>query len=53
MMLRGTAHKYGANVDTDFILAVGKAGDRVVMLLDVDKVLSSGESAALSQVGHE
>ena len=31
---------FGASVDTDFILGMGKASQKVVMLLDVDKVLS-------------
>ena len=31
---------FGASVDTDFILGMGKAGDRVTILLDVEKVLS-------------
>ena len=31
------------SLDTDFILGMGKAGSKVVMLLDVDKVLSKGE----------
>jgi len=44
---------FGASVDTDFILAVGKVGDRVVMLLDVDKVLSGGELAVMEQVSKE
>ena len=38
---------FGASVDTDFILGMGKLGEKVVMLLDADKVLSGGE---ISQV---
>lgn len=34
---------FGSTVDTEFIMAMGKIGEKVVMLLDVDKVLSSGE----------
>lgn len=38
---------FGASVDTDFILGMGKVGNKVVMLLDVDKVLASDEIAAV------
>ena len=38
---------FGASVDTDFILGMGKVGTKVVMLLDVDKVLASDEIAAV------
>ena len=41
---------FGASVDTDFILGMGKIGQKVVMLLDVDKVLSAGEITTVSQV---
>lgn len=44
------APSFGAHVHTDFILAMGKVGEKVVMLLDVDRVLSSTELGALSQV---
>ena len=38
---------FGASVDTDFILGMGKIGDSVKILLDIDKVLDAGEVAAL------
>jgi purine-binding chemotaxis protein CheW len=38
---------FGAKVDTDFILGMGKVGKKVVMLLDVDKVLSADEMVSL------
>ena len=41
---------FGAGVDTDFILGIGKVGQKVVMLLDVDRVLSSGEAHLLESV---
>ncbi len=41
------APTFGLQVNTDFILGMGKVGQKVVMLLDVDKVLSAGESLAL------
>lgn len=37
------APELGAGADTDFIMAIGKIDTKVVMLLDVDAVLSSGE----------
>jgi purine-binding chemotaxis protein CheW len=33
------APQFGSNVDTDFILGMGKIGDTVKILLDIDKVL--------------
>lgn len=43
--------EFGASVDTDFILGMGKVRNKVVMLLDVDKVLSTGEMSLVAQVG--
>lgn len=40
---------FGSGVDTDFILGMGKIGQKVVMLLDVDKVLANQELAAVAQ----
>ncbi len=34
---------FGTQVETDFIMGMGKIEEHVVILLDVDKVLSSGE----------
>ena len=42
---------FGADVDTGFILGVGKVNQKVVMLLDVDEVLSIGEAALVDQAG--
>lgn len=44
------APEFGANVDTEFILGVAKINQKVVMLLDVDKILSGGEVALVDQV---
>jgi purine-binding chemotaxis protein CheW len=41
---------FGASVDTDFILGMGKVGQKVVMLLDADKVLAAEEIAVISKV---
>ena len=43
------APSFGTTVDTEFIMAMGKIGDDVVMLLDVDKVLTGGELDLLDQ----
>ena len=40
---------FGMEVDTAFILGIGKIGKMVVLLLDIDKVLSTAELAALKQ----
>jgi purine-binding chemotaxis protein CheW len=39
---------FGASVNTDFILGMGKAGDKVTILLNICKVLSSEEVASIS-----
>jgi purine-binding chemotaxis protein CheW len=41
------APQFGASVDTDFILGMGKIGDRVKILLDIDRVLAGGDIAAI------
>mgnify|MGYP001578499265 CR=1 FL=1 len=41
------APPFGSNIKADFIKAMGKAGDRLVIILDIDKVLSSDEMAAI------
>jgi purine-binding chemotaxis protein CheW len=38
---------FGGAVDTAFILAMGKIGDKVIMFLDIDKVLTAGEVALM------
>ena len=42
------APQFGSSVDTDFILGMGKIGDNVKILLDIDKVLSGDELDYLS-----
>jgi purine-binding chemotaxis protein CheW len=41
--------KFGAAVDTTFILGMGKVKDEVKILLDIDKVLTSTELVELQQ----
>ena len=42
-----SAPKFGCKLDTDFIMGMGKARDRVITLLDVDAVLSRSDLAGL------
>lgn len=42
------APQFGSNVETDFILGMGKIGDTVKILLDIDKVLASDELESFS-----
>jgi purine-binding chemotaxis protein CheW len=44
------APSFGTAVNTDFILGMGKVAQKVVMLLDVDKVLTTGEMGALGKL---
>ncbi|WP_433861548.1 chemotaxis protein CheW [Pseudomonas thivervalensis] len=41
---------FGAHIRTDFILGMGKVGARFVILLDIGRVLSVDELAALTEV---
>ena len=42
--------EFGTSVNTDFILGMGKVAKKVIMLLDIDKVLSSGELASVGKI---
>jgi purine-binding chemotaxis protein CheW len=45
------APSFGLSVDTDFVLGIGKRNnERVTILLDIDKVLTSDQSAGLHEV---
>lgn len=41
---------FGASIETDFIMGIGKVGETVKMLLDIDKVLSEGELSSISKI---
>lgn len=45
------APAFGTEIDTNFIMGMGKVDKKVVMLLDVDKVLSGGEIEMVSKMG--
>ena len=40
------APSFGVNVDTEFILGIGKAGGKVTILLDIGRVLTNEDVAA-------
>jgi purine-binding chemotaxis protein CheW len=44
---------FGMSVSTDFILGMGKVEEKVVMLLDVDKVLASEELSMVGQMAKD
>ncbi len=44
------APSFGADVNTDFILGIGKSQDRVNLLLDIDKVLSSHDLIEINSI---
>ena len=41
------APQFGSNVNTDFILGMGKIGDSVKILLDIDKVMGGDDFSSL------
>jgi len=43
------APQFGSTVDTNFILGMGKIGDSVKILLDIDKVLCNGSAELAEQ----
>jgi purine-binding chemotaxis protein CheW len=42
------APTFGTSIDTDFIMGMGKVGDAVKILLDIDKVMTGSEIAGLA-----
>lgn len=44
------APSFGASVSTDFLLGIGKVNDKVIMLMDVDEVLSADEIDEIATV---
>ena len=43
------APQFGSNVNTEFILGMGKIGDTVKILLDIDRILGSEDMMAFSE----
>lgn len=44
------APSFGGDVDTDYLLGIAKSEGRVKLLLDIDRVLSTGDIAALPTI---
>lgn len=44
---------FGANVDTEFILGMGKVGEKVSILLDIDKVLAGTEMETIASMAKQ
>jgi purine-binding chemotaxis protein CheW len=40
---------FGTGASSEFILGIGKVGDKVVLLLDADRVLSDGQAEMFSE----
>ena len=47
------APRLGAGVDSSFLIGVATQGDRMILLLDIEKFLSSGELSLLDDVARE
>jgi purine-binding chemotaxis protein CheW len=43
----------GQGIDTDFIMGLGKAKDKIIILLDIERVLSSEEMEIVGQLAKE
>ena len=41
---------FGTSIDTGFILGMGKVGEKVIIILDIDRVLTGDEIATLEKV---
>ncbi len=41
---------FGASLETEFIMGMGKIGDTVKMLLDINRVLSTSELSTISKI---
>jgi len=44
------APSFGSNINTDFIMGIGKLKEKVVILLDIEGVLSNGEMNLVSEI---
>lgn len=44
--------QFGSSVNTDFVLGMGKIGDSVKILLDIDKVLTSEDISSFAGIGN-
>jgi purine-binding chemotaxis protein CheW len=44
---------FGTQVRVDYLLGMGRSGQRFVLLLDIDRILSEGELLAAAQAAEE
>ncbi|MGR3303332.1 MAG: chemotaxis protein CheW [Candidatus Scalindua sp.] len=44
---------FGQGIDTDFIMGLGKTKDKIIILLDIEKVLSSEDLETVEQLAKE
>jgi len=42
---------FGVEINTEFIMGIGKAKGKVIILLDIQKVLTAAEISAISEIG--
>ncbi len=42
---------FGQGIDTDFIMGMGKVKEKIIILLDIENVLSSREFEMVKQIG--
>jgi len=47
------APKFGQNIDTSFIMGLGKVKDKIIILLDIDAVLSSAELEMVEELAKD
>jgi len=47
------APSFEQGIDTDFIIGLGKVKEKIILLLDIEKVLSSGELEIVEQLAKE
>jgi purine-binding chemotaxis protein CheW len=45
------APSFGTRIDADFIEGMGKIDDRFIILLNVDRVLSTDQASAINTIG--
>ena len=45
--------KFGTAVNTDFILGMGKVSQKVILLLDIDRVLTQEQMSVVERTGKE
>jgi len=45
--------EFGTGVVTDYVKGIGKISDRVVMLLDIDRVLSRNEASVVERIASQ